>query len=99
MDITGTGSIPVFFTICFRNLAAKVPALQAGDRGFESHRKYFMKRIHGNVKCDCGHTQKDHYQNGGWCHHTQHKKVGKCGCTWFYPNTKYIKMNWSGYIE
>lgn len=24
-------------------------------------------KIHGNVKCDCGHTKKDHYQ-GGWFH-------------------------------
>lgn len=49
-----------------------------------------MKKIHGNVKCDCGHTLKEHYQ-GGWCHSSEHPKVGKCGCTWFHPNAKYIK--------
>jgi len=50
-----------------------------------------MKKIHPNVKCDCGHTQKDHYAGEGWCHHSKHKNPGKCGCTWFYPNMKYIK--------
>lgn len=49
-----------------------------------------MKNVHGNVKCDCGHKQKDHYQNNGACHHSQHENSGKCGCTWFHPNTKYI---------
>lgn len=49
-----------------------------------------MKNIHGNVKCDCGHPKKDHYQNGGYCHHSTHKNAGGCGCTWFHPNKKYI---------
>lgn len=47
--------------------------------------------IHGNVKCDCGHVQKDHYQGTGWCHHSEHPKAGECGCTWFWPNVNYIK--------
>ena len=45
---------------------------------------------HGNIKCDCGHTQKDHYQ-GGWCHSSGHPQAGKCGCTWFHPSVHYIK--------
>ncbi len=38
---------------------------------------------HGNIKCDCGDKQKDHFLGEGWC--------DKCGCTWFYPNVYYIK--------
>lgn len=34
------------------------------------------------VKCDCGHYPKDHYGRQGWC--------DKCGCTWYYPNYRYI---------
>ena len=49
-----------------------------------------MITIHGNVKCDCGHTQKNHYHNKGYCHHSQHPNAGQCGCTWFHPNVKYI---------
>jgi hypothetical protein len=49
-----------------------------------------IKRPHGNIKCDCGHPRKDHY-NGGWCHDSSHKNSGACGCTWFHPNVKYIK--------
>lgn len=49
-----------------------------------------MSKVHPNVKCDCGHRQKDHYQGNGWCHHSQHKNPGGCGCTWFYPNIRYI---------
>ena len=45
-----------------------------------------------NVKCNCGHTIKDHYR-GGWCHSGSHPKAGKCGCTLFYPNDKWILMN------
>ena len=48
-------------------------------------------RIHGNVKCDCGHTQKDHYRGEGWCHDSSHPNPGKCGCTWFHPNVRYIQ--------
>jgi hypothetical protein len=50
-----------------------------------------MKNIHGNVKCDCGHKQKDHYAKEGWCHSLTHINSGKCGCTWFHPNVKYIR--------
>ena len=49
-----------------------------------------MSKIHGNIKCDCGHTQKDHFQGNGYCHHSEHKHPGKCGCTWFNPNVKYL---------
>ena len=34
------------------------------------------------VKCNCGHYPKDHYSGWGWC--------DKCGCTWYWPNDKYI---------
>ena len=50
-----------------------------------------MEKIHGNVKCDCGHRQDDHFQKNGWCHHPQHQNSGKCGCTWFHPNVKYVR--------
>jgi hypothetical protein len=50
-----------------------------------------LQNVHGNVKCDCGHRRKDHYQNSGFCHHSKHPNQGKCGCTWFHPNVKYIK--------
>jgi hypothetical protein len=50
-----------------------------------------MKTIHGNVKCDCGHTQKDHYNNIGFCHDSTHTNAGKCGCTWFHPNKRYVR--------
>lgn len=35
-----------------------------------------------NVKCNCGHTAKEHFKNAGQC--------SKCGCTWYYPNDKWI---------
>jgi hypothetical protein len=37
---------------------------------------------HSRVKCDCGHYPKDHYVREGWC--------DECGCTWYYPNHRYI---------
>lgn len=40
-------------------------------------------KVHGNVKCDCGHTAKFHYLHEGCC--------DKCGCTWYYPNVYYMK--------
>lgn len=46
-------------------------------------------KVHANVKCDCGHPAKDHYQNSGYCHHSKHPKAGQCGCTWFHPNVRY----------
>ena len=48
-------------------------------------------KYHGNIKCDCGHRQKDHYNGEGWCHDSKHPKAGQCGCTWFYPNIYYIR--------
>ena len=50
-----------------------------------------MIKVHGNIKCDCGHTQKNHYHNKGYCHHSQHPNAGQCGCTWFHPNVKYVR--------
>ena len=41
----------------------------------------FQKK-HARVKCDCGHFLKDHFQGSGCCN--------KCGCTWYWPNHKYI---------
>lgn len=41
-----------------------------------------MGKRHGNIKCDCGHTAKYHHCKEGQCK--------ECGCTWFYPNVKYI---------
>ncbi|MDD3479970.1 MAG: hypothetical protein PHI42_06260 [Paludibacteraceae bacterium] len=41
-------------------------------------------KVPANVKCNCGHTQKDHYR-GGWC--------DKCGCTFYHPNDKWILRN------
>lgn len=52
--------------------------------------KNLPKKPHGNIKCDCGHTQKDHYLGGGFCHDSKHPRAGRCGCTWFYPNVRYI---------
>jgi len=37
---------------------------------------------HSRVKCDCGHYPKDHHAREGWC--------DECGCTWYYPNHRYI---------
>ncbi len=41
-----------------------------------------------HIKCDCGHYAKDHYLAEGWC---QHPKAGECGCTWYYPNVRWLK--------
>lgn len=49
-----------------------------------------LKNIPKNVKCNCGHTAKDHYMGTGWCHHSEHLKSGECGCTWFHPNDKWV---------
>ena len=48
-----------------------------------------MKKIHGNIKCDCGHTQKNHFRQSGCCHGTS--KKDSCGCTWFHPNVNYVR--------
>ena len=61
----------------------------AGKRLAE-HKKN-KKKIHGNIKCDCGHTAKDHYGGWGWCHDSTHPKAGKCGCTFYHPNVHYIR--------
>ena len=34
------------------------------------------------VQCNCGHCPKDHYAGEGRC--------DKYGCTWYYPNDRYI---------
>lgn len=45
---------------------------------------------YARVKCDCGHYPKDHYEGSGCCHDSTHPNAGKCGCTWYHPNYKYI---------
>ena len=35
--------------------------------------KQKLKLAHGNVKCNCGHTKKDHFR-GGACHSSGHPK-------------------------
>jgi hypothetical protein len=59
----------------------------------------FGKEIPANVKCDCGHVAKDHYQGVGFCHHSQHENPGGCGCSWFWPNVKYILTKKKEYEE
>lgn len=58
--------------------------------------KLYKGRYHGSIKCDCGHTQKDHYLGSGFCHDSTHKKAGQCGCTWFHPNVNYIRRKKKG---
>lgn len=48
--------------------------------------------VPSNVKCNCGHTKKDHYK-GGWCHSSSHPEAGKCGCTFYAPNDRWILNN------
>lgn len=43
--------------------------------------KAFNKKYR-RIKCNCGEYMKDHYQNRGWC--------DKNGCTWYWPNDKYL---------
>lgn len=43
--------------------------------------KEFNKKYR-RIKCNCGEYMKDHYQNRGWC--------SKNGCTWYWPNDKYL---------
>lgn len=47
--------------------------------------------VKAHIKCDCGHYAKDHYNREGWCHHSQHEHKGGCGCTWYYPNYRWIE--------
>jgi hypothetical protein len=37
---------------------------------------------YSKIRCNCGHYPKDHFAREGWC--------DRCGCTWYYPNDKYI---------
>lgn len=39
-----------------------------------------QRKLRKDCKCDCTHTQEDHYQNEG--------ASKKCACTWFGPNIK-----------
>jgi hypothetical protein len=43
------------------------------------------KKVPAYVKCNCGHTAKQHYQGTGQCN--------ECGCTWFWPNDKWVLKN------
>lgn len=54
------------------------------------NRIYEANKQYARVKCNCSHYPKDHYNNVGFCHHSQHKDAGKCGCTWYYPNDEWI---------
>lgn len=45
---------------------------------------------HKNIKCDCGHLPKDHNRGEGYCHDSPHPNAGKCGCTWYHPNIKWV---------
>jgi ribosomal protein L39E len=47
------------------------------------------RKVPAYVKCDCGHTAKDHYQGMGYCHDSKHPKAGQCSCTWYHPNVKW----------
>lgn len=42
-----------------------------------------MIKISNNVKCDCGFIKKYHFNGQGSCE--------KSACTWFHPNTKYVR--------
>ena len=44
--------------------------------------KEFNKK-YKRIKCNCGHLMKDHYLKEGCC--------SLCGCTWYWPNDKYLK--------
>ena len=46
---------------------------------FKIDPKYAKRKI----KCDCGHYSKEHYLGEGCC--------DECGCTWYYPNVKWIQ--------
>jgi len=37
---------------------------------------------YSKVKCGCGHYPRDHFNREGSCF--------KCGCTWYYPNDKFV---------
>lgn len=41
------------------------------------------KYAKAHIICDCGHYAKDHYLKEGACN--------KCGCTWYYPNYRWIE--------
>jgi hypothetical protein len=43
----------------------------------EEFEKKFKK-----VKCNCRHYMKDHFLKEGCCF--------ECGCTWYWPNDKFI---------
>jgi len=42
-----------------------------------------IKYAQHNIVCNCGHYSKDHFEGEGCC--------SKCGCTWYYPNDKWLK--------
>jgi hypothetical protein len=39
--------------------------------------------IRNKIKCNCGCLSQDHHGGFGWC--------SKCGCTFYWPNDKWIK--------
>ena len=51
-----------------------------------------IKYARAFIKCDCGHYARQHWNTQGWC--------DKCGCTWYYPNYKWImKKRREAYAE
>lgn len=42
------------------------------------------KPFYDSIKCDCGHTRKDHYKGDGYCHKGRYKDAGNCECTYFH---------------
>jgi hypothetical protein len=71
---------------------AKLKASAPPIKSIKQARKiiFAANKKFARVKCNCGHYPKDHYQNSGWCHDSSHKNAGQCGCTFYYPNDKYI---------
>jgi len=38
-----------------------------------------------HVQCNCGHYAKSHFAKEGQC--------SKCGCTWYWPNDRWLKKH------
>lgn len=56
------------------NLKTEIETRRAAEKEF--NKKY------RRVKCNCGELMKDHFENRGCCK--------KNGCTWYWPNDKYL---------
>jgi ubiquitin C-terminal hydrolase len=42
-----------------------------------------MRYAKRRIKCNCGHLARGHYLREGCCN--------ECGCTWYWPNDKWLK--------